>query len=562
MSERMNTSLNRRWLAPGITLVVLVALIVLGRLLLGAGTPVRLADAGFQAPHRSAGPPARALDTEPARPNIVFILTDDLSMDLLPYMPNVVAMEQRGLSFSDYFVSDSLCCPSRASIFTGNLPHDTGIFSNTGADGGFQKFHDQGEEQSTFAVALQNAGYRTALMGKYLNEYLQQPHWSGIPENYVPPGWSEWDVAGWGYREYDYDLNENGTLRHFGDKPSDYLTGVVADKAVNFIDGSAGTNTPFFLEVATFAPHSPYTPAPGDVGSFRGLRAPEPPSFNRLPASPPRWLAAHRPLSTAQIQTIDRVFRRRVQSVQAVDRMVGQIESALSADGLAGDTYLVFSSDNGLHAGQYRLMPGKLTAFDTDIRVPLIVDGPGVAAGATTAAISENIDLAPTFAELGGTSLSGDGHSLAPLFSGVTPVDWRSAALVEHHGPDLRGFDPDFQQPASGNPRTYEAMRTARFLYVEYTDGEREFYDLQTDPFELHNLAGQLTSATLTQLHQALEAMENCHGEGSCWASMGEGRELELRIRIRTSRDHRGVAQLVGAAGQGGARRRNWGRRR
>ena len=227
----------------------------------------------------------------------MFILTDDLSMDLLPYMPHVLAMEQQGLSFSNYFVSDSLCCPSRASTFTGNFPHDTGVFSNTGADGGFQKFHDLGEEQHTFAVALQNAGYRTALMGKYLNEYMQVPPSSGIPENYVPPGWSEWDVAGWGYNEYDYDLNENGTIRHYGHEPSDYLTNVLADKAVSFIDGAAGTSTPFFLEVATFAPHFPYTPAPEDVGRFRDLRAPEPPSFNRLPTNAPRWLAAHGSLS-------------------------------------------------------------------------------------------------------------------------------------------------------------------------------------------------------------------------------------------------------------------------
>src|SRR6185437_15323531 len=124
------------------------------------------------------------------------------------------------------------------------------------------------------------------------------------------------------------------------------------------------------------------------------------------------------------------VFRRRVQAVQAVDRLVGQIETALTADGVADDTYLLFSSDNGLHAGQYRLMRGKLTAFDSDIRVPLIVDGPGVPAGAKATAISENIDLAETFATIGGTSLSGDGHTLTPLFCGVPPVDWRTAALV------------------------------------------------------------------------------------------------------------------------------------
>jgi arylsulfatase A-like enzyme len=187
-------------------------------------------------------------------------------------------------------------------------------------------------------------------------------------------------------------------------------------------------------------------------------------------------------------------------------------------------------------------MPGKLTAFDSDIRVPLIVDGPGVVAGARTTAISENIDLAETFATIGGTSLAGDGHSLTSLFSGVTPVDWRTAALIEHHGPKLRGSDPDFQQRASGKPPTYEAMRTAWFLYVEYADGEREFYDLRTDPFELHNLAGQLAGSTLTQLHQAILTMKGCHGEEPCWAAMGGGGPaLDLHIRIH-GRDQRALS--------------------
>jgi arylsulfatase A-like enzyme len=165
-------------------------------------------------------------------------------------------------------------------------------------------------------------------------------------------------------------------------------------------------------------------------------------------------------------------------------------------------------------------MPGKLTAFDTDIHVPLIVDGPGVAAGSQSDAMTENIDLAKTFAAIGGTSLPGDGHSLLPLLKAGTPTDWRNAILVEHHGPDLYGNDPDYQAIPAGSPTTYEAMRTNDFLYVEYRDGEREFYDLQTDPFELHNLAGQLTAAALARLHAELLAMVQCHGGAQCWAAM------------------------------------------
>jgi N-acetylglucosamine-6-sulfatase len=464
----------------------------------------------------AAGAAAKAA----SRPNIVFILTDDLSNDLIPYMPQVQALEARGMTFDDYFVSDSLCCPSRASIFTGNFPHDTGVFSNVGPDGGFHVFYDRGEEQSTFNVALQLAGYRTAMMGKYLNGYGAGPSQSPVPNTYVPPGWDQWDVAGWGYPEFNYTLNENGKLHRFGHQPQDYLTDVLARKGVDFIDSSAVTGQPFFLELATFAPHRPYTPAPRDANLFPGLTAPEPPNFDVLPTDPPGWLAGHPPLTAKQIEKINHVFRLRVQAVQSVDDMISDIEAALAAHHMLNNTYIVFSSDNGLHTGEYRLMPGKLTAFDTDIRVPLVVDGPHVPAGKTSDAMTENIDLAKTFTAIGGTTLPGDGHSLMALLEGEQPADWRNAILVEHHGPDVGKNDPDAQDPTSGNPTTYEAMRTHRFLYVEYADGEHEFYDLVKDPYELDNIYGALTSAERASLQAELMRLEHCHTGTTCWAAM------------------------------------------
>jgi N-acetylglucosamine-6-sulfatase len=499
---------------------------------------VATASQGSETPHAQSTPAPRELTSKSTKPNIVFVLTDDLSMNLLRYMPHVDAMERTGLTFNNYFVSDSLCCPSRSSIFTGNFPHDTHVLNNTGRHGGFDQFYSRGEEQHTFAVALQNAGYRTALMGKYLNGYGQQRgSVPGLPFTYVPPGWSEWDVAGWGYPEFNYNLNEDGQLQHYGDKPSDYLTDVIANKGVQFINSSAAAGEPFFLELSTFAPHSPYRPAPRDDNDFPGLQAPRPPSFDAIPTDPPAWLAGRPPLTDAQIQRIDEVFLRRAQAVQAVDQMIGQVESALAANGLSNDTYVVFSSDNGLHTGEYRLMPGKMTAFDTDIHVPLVISGPGIPAGTTTDAMSENIDLAKTFAQIGSTTLRGDGHSLMPLFGGLAPADWRNAILVEHRGPHLLASDPDYQQPASGNPNTYEAMRTDQFLYVEYNDGEREIYNLDNDPFELHNLIGSVTPMQLAQLHAELIGIKHCHGGATCWAAMhvaeppGLGRSLRHRRR-------------------------------
>src|SRR4051812_39239932 len=158
-----------------------------------------------------------------AKPNIVFVLTDDLSVNLVPYMPHVLAMEKAGTSFSNYTVTDSLCCPSRASIFSGNFPHDTHVFDNTAKDGGFETFNARGEENSTFATAMHSAGYRTAMMGKYLNGYNpKQKLTESSP--YVPPGWDEWDVAGNAYREFNYDLNENHEVVSYGKDTSDYLT--------------------------------------------------------------------------------------------------------------------------------------------------------------------------------------------------------------------------------------------------------------------------------------------------------------------------------------------------
>src|SRR5262249_55759592 len=146
-------------------------------------------------PRRRDLAPSGGATAPDTRPNIVFVLTDDLDMSLVKYMPHVQQMEQQGVTFSNYFVTDSLCCPSRSSIFTGRSRHNPGVFTNSGRDGGWNAFHDRGEEDATFATSLHAAGYRTALMGKYLNEYPAKPQGPGLPP-YVPPGWDEWDVAG------------------------------------------------------------------------------------------------------------------------------------------------------------------------------------------------------------------------------------------------------------------------------------------------------------------------------------------------------------------------------
>jgi N-acetylglucosamine-6-sulfatase len=479
---------------------------------------------GATAPAAPVSAPATAAGGGAAkRPNIVFVLTDDLAWNLVPYMPHVLAMERQGETFSNYFVTDSLCCPSRASIFSGRFPHNTQVTSNSSPYGGFSVFHERGEEQHTFATALQGVGYRTAMMGKYLNGYQPGGEDAGgvlQPASPQPPGWSEWDVAGNGYPEFGYRLNENGQLGEYGFQSQEYLTDVLARKGLNFIDRAAVARRPFLLELATFAPHSPFTPAPRDEEDFPGLKAPRTPAFDAANAAAPEWLSHFAPLEPQQIEQIDTQFRRRAQAVQAVDNMIALIEAELKARGEAKNTYIVFSSDNGLHMGEHRLMPGKQTAFDTDIRVPLIVMGPGVPPGRTVSEMSENIDLCPTFERLAGAPMGPnvDGNSLVELLHGQRLHEaWRKEILVEHHGPDLGPTDPDLPTRGAGNPSSYEALRTPTSLYVEYVTGEREYYNLRTDPFELRNLAAHLSLAHEQRLHRALVAIEGCRGRRSCW---------------------------------------------
>jgi N-acetylglucosamine-6-sulfatase len=452
------------------------------------------------------------------RPNIVFILTDDLALNTVQFMPHVLEMQKKGVTFANYFVTDSLCCPSRSSIFTGRFPHDTGIFTNTGKDGGFQAFHNRHEEQATFATALASAGYRTAMMGKYLNGYKPQ---NDPPET----GWSLWEVAGNGYPQFNYDFSDNGKFIRAGHEPGDYLTDVLAAKAVDFVKQSAGS--PFAIEVATFSPHAPYTPAPRDADAFPGLRAPRTAAFNAAPdASMPQWLKAHPELSAGAIARIDADFRKRAQSVQAVDKMIGELEDAVASIGEAGNTYFVFSSDNGYHMGEHRLMPGKMTAFDTDIHVPLIVIGPGIAPGRVVQDIADNIDLNPTFAEIGGLAAAAnvDGRSLVPLLHGQTVTEWRKAALVEHHGHLTDKSDPDFPPMHSGNPPSYEAIRGLTWVYVEYDTGEKEYHDRTSDPDELHNTYAALPDDQKVSLHAMLTGLTNCHDAQGCAAVDGSSR--------------------------------------
>ena len=261
------------------------------------------------------------------RANIVLIVTDDEDVAAHAFMPKTKALlEDQGTVFENFFISYPWCCPSRASILRGQYGHNTHVVGNEPPWGGFETFRERGLEESTIATWLQDAGYRTAMLGKYFNRYV--PERDG-----VPPGWDEWYVGGNAHRSYDYVLNENGQTVQYGSGPEDYLGDVLTDKAVQVIRSSAGTSQPFFLYVLPFTPHSPSVAAPRHEGMFADAELPRPPSFDEADVSDkPAFIRRLPPLNQDQIAYLEYEYRRRIASLQAIDDIVESIVSGAERD--------------------------------------------------------------------------------------------------------------------------------------------------------------------------------------------------------------------------------------
>jgi len=447
-----------------------------------------------------------------SKPNIIFILTDDYASNLVDFMPNLNAMQKEGVTFNNYYVSNSLCCPSRSSIFTGMLPHNSRVETNSPPNGGYESYMDHGDAQESFCVALQEAGYKTAMMGKFLNGYLPRKH-------QPVAGWSDWFVAGAGYRNFDYDINSNGQILHYGNSPEDYLTDVLSSRADSLIN--AWKDHPFFIEIATFTPHGPFIPAPRHENLFKNEKAPRTPRFNKqADSSAPQWLRALQPLGAKKINKVDKIFQKRLQCIMSIDEMLGSLRKMLNQAGVSGRTYIFFSSDNGYHLGDYSMVQGKQTPFDIDIRVPLIAYGPKVAKGSLQQALVSNIDLAPSFAGLAGTQLKGapDGRDIQHLLREKTEkINWRKFAIIEHRRVSYDRNDPDRQEEEDGKLPSYTALRFHNLLYVEYETGEISCYDAEKDPYELKNIFSTLPADTRKKLHSILLAAKKCGGKDGCW---------------------------------------------
>ena len=372
-----------------------------------------------------------------------------------------------------------------------------------------------------------------------------------------PAGWDEWDSPTSGgnpYSEYNYRLNENGNLVRYGTTPQDYLVDVLSRKSSEFIQQKS--NKPFFLYVAPYVPHLPATPAPRYADAFPGVQAPRTPSFNEADMSAePQWLQNRPVLNDQQIATIDQAYRKRLQSMLGVEDLIENVVDTLQKTGQLDNTYIVFSSDNGFHLGQHRLPPGKMTAFEEDIHVPLVVRGPDVPEGKKADDLAMNIDLAPTFADLGGAKTPSfvNGRSLATELHGKKPDHERKNVLVEHYAESPRGQrrrntgasaqqdpDNDTSPPNSGTPTTgsqaptvrrgqfqplglpeYAALRTDRYTYVEYVTGERQLYDLRADPDRLHNIVSTADPKLVQDLAERLSDLQKCKGSSCRVADRG-----------------------------------------
>lgn len=478
--------------------------------------------------------PTLQISSKDKRPNIVYILADDMEADLVQYMPKTLELiGGQGATFTHFYVSMSLCCPSRATILCGQYRHNTKINGNKLPEGGFDKFYQLGLEQKTFAVWLQQAGYSTALFGKYLNEY---PGSTGL--TYIPPGWTEWysPVKGNPYRNYNYTLNENGQLVDYQQDSEDYLTDVISVKTLDFVQRNAEANTPFLAYVAVYAPHTPSDPAPRHTGMFANTPLPRPPSFNEEDMSDKTqsyWELKQ--LGDNKIEAMDFLYEKRIESMQAVDEMVAAIVTRLNELGQLDNTYVIFTSDNGYHMGQHRLPQGKNTPFEEDVHVPFLIRGPGITPGSTVDALTGNVDMASTFAEMAGITPPDylDGRSLMPLFGDTSNLKWRDAYLLERSGeeageafvmPASHRIDPGLLEPADsesvpgliwvyGSP--YEGMRTMDYEYIEYEIGDIELYDMKNDPYQLNNIAPTADPVLLAMFHDWLAKLQVCSGD-SC----------------------------------------------
>ncbi|HEV2723920.1 MAG TPA: sulfatase [Thermoleophilaceae bacterium] len=461
--------------------------------------------------------PAAAAPTRPAqldpRPNIVVIMTDDQTVHSMKVMRNLnLGIRRAGTTFSQAISTYPLCCPSRATYLTGQYSHNHGVIHNAGPFGGYVRL----DNTNTLPVWLQQSGYRTIHVGRYLNGYgTQNPDLTEIP-----PGWSDWHstIDPYTFNFAEWRMNENGVIsREPGpDNPGEFQTDFLGRRASKLIDRAAPSRQPFFLSLTFPAPHSG---SPRDPDDPVGLRTPSPAPrhrdfFSRAPLPrPPNFdegnvydkpqIVADRGRIRGEIfAAVQENYQQELESLLSVDDAVGNVLAALSRSGELENTLIIYTSDNGFFHGEHRVRSEKILPYEPGLRVPLVMRGPGVPPNRRLRQMVGNIDLAPTILEAAGATPGRvvDGRSLLELTRDPTFETGRE--LVIENG---RGVN---------SVPMFRALRNNRFLYVEHgTTGETELYDLQVDPYELRNLEDSLLYAPVRQLlARRLRSLKRCAG--------------------------------------------------
>lgn len=447
----------------------------------GALAAATLAAAAIMAPE----PPEQRLP-----PNIVLVITDDQPFDTLPSDPPAMPWLQsqladasgHWLNFTNAVVSTPLCCPSRATILTGRYARRTGVQNN---NLGYLL-----NETDTLPVWLQGAGYRTALIGKYLNEYP----WDRGP--YVPPGWDRWlaktnDSEATTY--YGYGLVDQGMFRRVGRGPGDYVTDVLGEAALEFVRSSPA-NQPWFLVFSPPAPHRPWEPAPRHLSAL-DAQPPPPPAeavLNDVDGRPD-WIAAEPEVDAERLAALqrDRVTQR--STLLAIDEYVAHLVAAVEARGELDRTVFLFISDNGFAFGQHR-WDRKHCHYEECIRVPMVARTPWRQGGDVQDLVS-NVDLAATIVDLAGVrpGLAQDGMSLTGILRG-------DGASLDRDGVFIDWNSTDSEVPPWVGVRTHDAV------YVKQQDGLEELYDLAGDPQQMNNLVSDPGSGALLDRMRTLLA--------------------------------------------------------
>ena len=452
---------------------------------------------------------------EQARPNIIVLLTDDQEPASMQVMKKVSKqMKRKGVTLKRYYNNFPLCCPSRTTLLTGQYAHNHKVLSNREPDGGYGVFNEL-HGDNNLAVWLQDAGYSTAYIGKFLNEYAEPDEFGTLPTD-VPRGWDDWRVLAPSNAQYfGYTLNQNGVLTEFGERKRDYSTDVFTTKAKRFIRRNSAGADPFFLMLGYAAPHgggggSPgrscnrgAVPAPRHLGTLRNKsKGGLPASFNEGDVSDkPSPVAELGPLTPGQISDTLRKRRCAWESLLAVDESVASIIAEIKREGERSNTYVFFLSDNGFVRGEHRIRNQKRYLYEESTRVPFIARGPGLARNKSSEDVVSNADLVPTILNLTGVGaqLVQDGQSLVPSLISPSTEHARAILHEAYAGDQIIG------------------VRTSRYLYTEWDTGqllpEAELYDTDADPNQLNNLAeNPAYAAVVVDLSNQLHDLIDCAG--------------------------------------------------